>query len=87
MDARDLVLPAAVLIGGAVLGRIFGFKPIWRGAMAVLALAQASKGVGLIESEPVAHHKHAPRRKTVTRAARKRTAQKKSPKVAHATSA
>jgi hypothetical protein len=86
MNARDLVLPAAVLIGGAVLGRVFGFKPIWRGAMAVLALAEAGKGVGLIEAEPAAHHKRAPRRKTVTRAVRKRTAQKKSPKVAHAAS-
>ena len=85
MDARDLVLPAAVLIGGAVLGRVFGLKPIWRGAMAALALAQASKGVGLIEAEPDAHHGRAPRRKSVTRAARKRTAQKKSPKTAHAT--
>lgn len=85
MDARDLVLPAAVLIGGAVLGRVFGLKPIWRGAMAALALAQASKSAGLIESEPAAH-KRAPRRKTVTRAARKRTPQKKSPKVSHAAS-
>lgn len=84
MNARDLVLPAAVLIGGAVLGRIFGFRPIWRGAMAALALVQASRGVGLIEAEP-ARHKHAPRRKTAAQAARKRTAQKKSPKTAHAT--
>jgi hypothetical protein len=85
MDARDLVLPAAVLVGGALLGRIFGFKPIWRGAMAALALAQASKGAGLIESGPVAHRKRAPRHKTTSRAVRKKTAQKKSPKVAHAT--
>jgi hypothetical protein len=84
MNARDLVLPAAVLIGGAVLGRVFGFKPIWRGAMAVLALAEASKGVGLIEAESVTQHRRAPRRKTVTRAARKRSPQKKSSKVAHA---
>jgi hypothetical protein len=84
MNARDLVLPAAVLIGGAVLGRVFGFRPIWRGAMAVLALAEASRGVGLIEAEP-AHHKRAPRRKTVTRAVRKRSPQKRSPKTAHAT--
>ena len=84
MNARDLVLPAAVLIGGAVLGRVFGFKPIWRGAMAVLAIAQATRSAGLIEAEPVAHRTRAPRRKTVTRAVRKRTAQKKSPKVAPA---
>jgi len=83
MDARDLVLPAAVLIGGALLGRVFGFKPIWRGAVAALALVQASKGVDLTEPD---HHKRAPRRKSVTRAARKRTPQKKSPKVAHAAS-
>lgn len=76
MDTRDLVLPAAVIVGGVVLGRVFGFKPIWRGAMAALALAQVGRGAGLIEAEPVAHRKRAPRRKTA--AARKRTAQKKS---------
>ena len=84
MNARDLVLPAAVLIGGAVLGRVFGFRPIWRGAMAALALAQAGRSAGLIEAEPASHHRRAPHRKAVNRAARKRTAQKKSPKVAHA---
>ena len=82
MDARDLVLPVAVLVGGALLGRIFGFKPIWRGAMAALALAQASRSAGLTEPE---HHKRPTRRKTVTRAARKRSPQKRSSaKAAHA---
>jgi len=76
MDARDFVLPAAVFIGGAVLGRLFGLRPIWRGAMAAFALAQASKGAGLIETPGPARRK--PRRKAVAHAARKRPVHKKS---------
>ena len=77
MDTRDLILPAAVFIGGALLGRIFGLKPIWRGAMAALAVAGASKNAGLID-EPAPRRHAAPRRKAVTRAARKRPVHKKS---------
>jgi hypothetical protein len=82
METRDFVLPAAALIGGAVLGRLFGLRPIWRGAMAALALASASKGAGMIETHAV-ERRRAPRRKAITRAARKRVAHKKS---AHAAS-
>lgn len=78
MDARDFVLPAAVFVGGALVGRLFGLKPIWRGAMAALALASASKGAGLVEAPVPERRKHTPRRKAVTRTARKRPVQKKS---------
>ena len=78
MDTRDLVLPAAVFIGGALLGRFLGLKPIWRGALAALAVAGASKNAGLIDDEPAPRRHAAPRRKAVTRAARKRPVHKKS---------
>jgi hypothetical protein len=33
MKSRDLVVPALVLIGGAVIGRVIGVKPLLKGAL------------------------------------------------------
>jgi hypothetical protein len=73
MDARKLVIPGLVLLGGAVLGRMVSVRTLLRGAMAGFTLAQAAKQSGLLEAP-------APRKRTraVQRAARKRPIQKKS---------
>jgi hypothetical protein len=51
IQPKDLILPAAVLIGGAVIGRLVGVKALLRGATAVLALAAAVKDAGVIDPE------------------------------------
>ncbi len=79
IEFKDLLLPTAVFIGAAVIGRVFGFKPFLRGATAALALATAAKDAGIIDGAMLAPAQHEPRRKTVARAtAVKHTARKKS---------
>jgi hypothetical protein len=46
MDTRKLIIPALVLAGGAVLGRVFGLPTLLKGLMGGAALAK----VGLIEN-------------------------------------
>jgi hypothetical protein len=48
MDARKLMLPAAVLVGGAVLGRLIGFKGLVRAGLAALTFANVSQTAGLL---------------------------------------
>ena len=48
MDARKLVLPAAVFVGGALLGRLIGLKGLARAGMAALTLASATETAGLL---------------------------------------
>ena len=74
MDARKLVLPAAVFVGGALLGRLIGLKGLARAGMAALTLASASETAGLLTSAG----KRAPARRAVQRSARKRSAPKRS---------
>jgi len=76
MDARRVVLPALMLIGGAVLGRMLTITTLTRGVMAAVALT----GMG-----GVAHGSRAAaprRRRNVThRPARRKPTQKKSSRV------
>lgn len=73
MDARKLVVPALVLLGGVVLGRLVTVRAIMRGAVAGLTLAQAAKQSGLLDA-PAGR----PRGRAVQRSARKRPIQKRS---------
>jgi transposase-like protein len=51
MDARRLMLPAAALVGAAVLGRLIGLKGLVRAGMAALTVANMSKTAGLLTDE------------------------------------
>jgi hypothetical protein len=83
MDARKLVLPAAVFVGGAILGRMIGFKGLVRAGMAALTVANMSESAGLLTAGKRAAHK------AVQKPARKRSVQRKSApkKRTHAASA
>jgi len=83
MDARKLVLPAAALVGGAVLGRLIGFKGLVRVGMAAFTLANMTESAALIS----AGRRESPRR-AVKRAPRKRsTPRKAAPRKSHVKSA
>jgi hypothetical protein len=84
MDTRKLVLPAAAFVGGALLGRIIGFKGLVRAGMAALTVANMSETTGLLTAG-----KRDNSGKALQRPARKRSAQRKSAakKRAHAGSA
>lgn len=73
MDARKLVVPGLVLLGGAVLGRMVSMRTLFRGAMAGLTLVQALKQSGLLD-KPAAQ----PRGRGVQRATRKQSIQRES---------
>lgn len=73
MDARKLVIPGLVLLGGAVLGRMVTLRTLLRGAMAGFTLAQAARQSGLLD----APQPRSPGR-AVQRTARKRSPQKRS---------
>lgn len=75
MDARKLVIPGLVLLGGAVLGRMVTVRTLLRGAMAGFTLAQAARQSGLLDAPAPAPRA---RGRSVQRAARKRPLQKKS---------
>jgi hypothetical protein len=84
MDARKLVLPAAVFVGGALLGRLIGLRGLVRAGMAALTVANMSETAGLLtaagKSEPrrkapakVTHRRSGAKKSGATRAAAKRT--------------
>jgi hypothetical protein len=74
MNARKVVLPGLMLIGGAVLGRMLSITTLTRGFMTALALT----GIGA-ESRAATPRR---RRRNVThRPARKKPTQKKSARV------
>jgi len=75
IELRDLLIPTAVFMGGVILGRLVGLKPILRGAAATLAIAEAAKDAGLAAG--AFEERRAPRRRAVARAARKRTTARK----------
>jgi hypothetical protein len=77
MDARRLMLPAAALVGAAVLGRLVGLKGLVRVGMAVLTVANVSNSAGLLTAGR-RHPQKAVQQKAVQRTARKRAAQRKS---------
>jgi hypothetical protein len=72
MEARRLMLPAAALVGAAVLGRLVGLKGLVRVGMAALTVANVSKSAGLLTDGQRNSHK------PVQRSTRKRAAQRKS---------
>jgi hypothetical protein len=74
MDARKLVLPAVVFVGGAVLGRMIGFRGLVRAGVAALTVANMSESARLL----AAGKREAPR-KALQKSARKRSVQRKSP--------
>jgi hypothetical protein len=80
IELRDLLIPTAVFMGGVILGRLVGLKPILRGAAATLAIAEAAKDAGLAAGG--FEERRTPRRRAVAHAARKRTARKRSRKAA-----
>jgi hypothetical protein len=84
MDARKLVLPAMVFVGGAVLGRMIGLKGLVRAGMAALTVANMSDGAGLLTAG-----KAETPRKALQKTGRKRSvARKAAPKKrTHANSA
>ena len=68
MDARKLIVPGLVFFAGAVFGRLFGVKPLVKGAMAVASMS------GMMPDAPRAHprrvtHRPAPRRRSSRRSA------------------
>jgi hypothetical protein len=81
MDARKLVLPAVALVGGALLGRLFGITGLVRAGVAALTVANVSKSAGLLTAGKVAPAKSVAR-------SRKRTSSRRSaPKKATSASA
>jgi len=78
MDARKLVLPAVALVGGAMLGRLIGFKGLVRVGMAAFTLANMTESAGLISAGRRESTKRALKRApAVKRAPRKRSAPRK----------
>jgi hypothetical protein len=73
MDARKLVLPAVVFVGGALLGRMIGLKGLVRAGMAALTVANMSESAGLLTAG-----RNGTPRKALQKPARKRAVQRKS---------
>jgi hypothetical protein len=77
MDARRLMLPAAALVGAAVLGRLIGLKGLVRAGMAALTVANMSNSAGLLTDEaPPRRHSKRNGRNGRKRIARKPAAKK-----------
>ena len=81
MDARRLMLPAAALVGAAVLGRLIGIKGLVRAGMAALTVANVSKSAGLLTAGQRAPSRRGaknghrtPRKRTPRKSATKKTA-------------
>lgn len=76
MDTQKIVVPALALIGGALLGRMLSLRMVMRGAMAALAVTNAARETGLLQSHarPV---RRRPRRKATSRPALQRAARRK----------
>lgn len=78
MNARNLALPLLAFAGGAVLGRLLGLKMLARGAMTAAALTGMASPPVLVDLARDAVGASPPRRRTASRPARKRVAQKRS---------
>ena len=78
MDARRLMLPAAAMVGAAVLGRLIGLKGLVRAGVAALTVANVSKSAGLLTDETPPVRRRGGKRNG--RATRKRTTRKSTTK-------
>ncbi len=82
MEMQKLVWPAVAFAIGAVLGRIFGLKRLMRGAMTAAAVTGIGRAQpALLAVTGTTHRSNRSARKPVHRAARKKMAQTKSPRV------
>jgi len=74
MNAQKLAFPLLAFAGGAILGHLFGFKTLVRGAMTAAAVT------GIAQPAMVETNRHGTgrRRKAVHRSAHRRSPQKKS---------
>jgi hypothetical protein len=80
MDLQKFALPAAAFAIGAILGRVLGLKPLIRGAMTAAAVT----GIGTAQPTLLGSDRRSGtrrRRGATTRAARKKTPHKRSPRV------
>lgn len=77
MDMRKLALPLLAFAGGAILGRVFGLTTLARGAMTAAAVTGMARQPALagLAREAIGTPQ---RRRSGSRPARKRVAQKKS---------
>jgi hypothetical protein len=65
MSVRSLIVPGLVFFAGAVFGRLFGVKPLLRGAMAVATMSGAIPETSERRHRRVSHRparRRAPRR-------------------------
>lgn len=78
MDARNWMLPAAALVGGAVLGRLVGFRRLMRIGVAALTLASVSEQATLLPARKRAKPaRGVPRKRAAKRAAHRRAPARK----------
>jgi hypothetical protein len=77
MEARNLAIPLLAFAGGAILGRLLGLKTLARGAMTAAAVTGMVSQPALVGATRPATRVPA-RRRSGTRSARKRPAQKRS---------
>jgi hypothetical protein len=68
MNARSLIVPGLVFFAGALFGRMFGVKPLVKGAMAAAGMSGMIPDTsGHRRSRRIAHR---PRRRTARRSAK-----------------
>jgi hypothetical protein len=73
MNARSLIVPGLVFFAGAVFGRLFGVKPLVRGAMTVATMS------GMIpDAKNGSGRNTAPARRLARRTPRRRSAHRRS---------
>jgi hypothetical protein len=87
MDTRKLVLPAAVFVGGALLGRLFGLRGLVRAGMAALTVARMSETAGLLTAGKSEPQRKAPAKLTRRRSAKKGAARPAAKRANHSTTA
>jgi hypothetical protein len=68
MNVRSLIVPGLVFFAGAVVGRLFGIKPLVRGAMAVATMGGVLPGGDHRGHRRVSHRPM--RRRTARRSAK-----------------
>jgi hypothetical protein len=74
MSSNKLLLAGLAFLGGAVLGRLFGLKPLWRGALMAASVATSAPGALALRAARRTPARRTPaRRATRARAASKRS--------------
>lgn len=76
MKSRSLLLPALVFIGGAVIARYIGLRPLARGALTAATVAGLTPGV--LIGKTASHRSRRRSRHATVRASRKKPILKKS---------